>query len=79
MDKVILFFSKPMDKTSVEKSFALTWIDGSSGVNNKVEGSFGWDNENKSMTFTPLRSLREGTMFTVADVSRRNGHIRKSI
>jgi uncharacterized protein (TIGR02145 family) len=65
MDKVTVFFSEPMNKTSVENNFTLTWADGTPSVIKKVDGSFTWDKDNKSLTFTPLISLKEGTEYTI--------------
>ena len=65
MEKVTVFFSEPMNRSSVENSFTLTWPDGVPAVIKKVDGSFTWDEDNKSLTFTPLISLKEATNYTI--------------
>jgi uncharacterized protein (TIGR02145 family) len=62
-DNVKIFFSEPMNKTSVEKGFTLSWTD--TGVLKTVSGTFSWDTQNMSVIFTPLGSLREGTTYTI--------------
>ncbi len=61
--KIRVFFSEPMNKTSVEKGFTLSWTD--ANVSKTVAGSFSWDNDNVSITYTPSGSLREGTVYTL--------------
>lgn len=65
MEKIIVFFSKPMNRSSVENSFTLTWAEGTPAVIKKVDGSFNWDSENKTVSFIPATSLKEGTVYTV--------------
>ena len=60
-DNIKIFFSEPMNKTSVEKGFTLT----DAGVLKTVSGTFNWDTQNMSVIFTPLGSLREGTTYTI--------------
>ena len=60
-----LSFSEPMDKSTVEAAFALTWNDGTQAVLQEVEGSYQWDNNSMIMTYAPLRSLSEATEYTV--------------
>jgi uncharacterized protein (TIGR02145 family) len=60
-EKIMLFFSEPMNRTSVESGFSL----GCNG-NPDIDGSFSWRNENTLMTFTPVQSLRENTLYTVS-------------
>ena len=62
-DNVKVFFSEPMNKTSVEKGFTLGWTEAS--VSKTVGGTFSWDDKNMSVTFTPLGSLKEGTVYTI--------------
>jgi uncharacterized protein (TIGR02145 family) len=57
---IMVTFSEPMNKESVESGFTLSCIG-----NPDVEGSFTWGNVNTLMTFTPLRSLFEGTAYTI--------------
>ncbi len=57
--KIIVFFSEPINTTSVENGFKLN----SGGVT--IEGSFSWDKDNNSVTYTPSGSLKEGTSYTV--------------
>ncbi len=64
-EKIILAFSEPMDKSSVEAAFALTWNEGTPAVVHEVDGSWQWDNKNMVMTYAPLRSLSEATVYTV--------------
>ncbi len=65
MEKITLFFSEPMNKTSVENNFTLTYPDDLTADIKKVDGSFTWDRENKSVTYIPLRTLTEGTEYTI--------------
>ena len=58
-DNITVFFSEPMNTTSVEKGFALT----SGGL--PIAGSFSWDKDNKSVIFTPSGTLKEGTKYTL--------------
>lgn len=58
---IMVTFSEPMNKESVESGFIL-----SCNGNPDVEGSFAWQNVNTLMTFTPMRSLFEGTTYTIA-------------
>ncbi len=58
-DNIEVFFSKPMNTYSVEND--ITVISG--GL--PIAGSFSWDNDNMSVTFTPSLSLKEGTGYTV--------------
>jgi len=62
-DNVKIFFSEPMNKTSVEKGFILKWTD--AGVSKTVSGTFSWDTQNMSVVFTPSGSLREGITYTI--------------
>ena len=63
-DKISVFFSEPMNKSSVENGFTLSWTD-AGGLKN-VSGSFSWSNDNTSFTFTPSVSLLEGkTVYTI--------------
>ena len=57
---IMVTFSEPMNKESVESGFTL-----SCDNDPNVEGSFTWENTNTLMTFAPLRSLLEGTLYTV--------------
>ena len=58
--KIMVFFSEPMNTTSVEKGFTLN----SAGL--PVAGSFSWDKDNKSITYAPSGSLKEGlTRYTI--------------
>ncbi|MGC1392600.1 MAG: Ig-like domain-containing protein, partial [Bacteroidales bacterium] len=60
MDKIIVFFSEPMNKSSVEKGFTLN----SGGT--ATAGSFSWDDANKVVTFSPYTSLKEAkTVYTI--------------
>jgi YVTN family beta-propeller protein len=61
---VEIFFSEPMDKTTVEDGFVLSWSD-DSGNENKVEGSFVWDKNNTIMKFVLLSTLYEGEEYTI--------------
>jgi uncharacterized protein (TIGR02145 family) len=59
-DKIIVFFSKPMNKSSVEKGFVLS----SGGL--VLSGSFSWDDANTVVTFSPYASLKEAkTGYTI--------------
>ncbi len=62
-DCVKLIFSEPMNMSSVEDGFALTWT--GEGTTNTVEGSFSWRDYNKMVTFTPSGYLKEGTLYTI--------------
>jgi YVTN family beta-propeller protein len=62
-DNIKIFFSEPMNKTSVEKGFTLSWTD--SGGLKTVSGTFSWDAQNMSVVFTPSGSLREGITYTI--------------
>ncbi len=62
-DKVRVFFSEPMSKSTVENGFTLSWDD--AGVIKQAAGSFSWDNENRVVTFSPFGSLKEGYVYTV--------------
>ena len=57
--KIRVFFSEPMNKPSVENGFALN------SVGLPIAGSFSWDNDNTSVTYTPSGSLKEGSGYTV--------------
>jgi hypothetical protein len=64
VNKVILVrFSEIMDKNSVERAFTLSFMD--AGVPNNVGGTFNWSTDGKSVTFTPLGSLNENTVYTI--------------
>lgn len=60
-EKIMVFFSEPMNRSSVESAFNV----GCSG-NPDIEGSFSWKNENTLMTFTPLHSFQENNLYTVS-------------
>ncbi len=61
---VKLIFSEPMNMSSVEDGFALTWTE--EGTTNTVDGSFSWRDYNKMVTFTPSGYLKEGTEYTIS-------------
>ncbi len=64
VDKVIAVrFSEIMNKDSVERAFTLTFLDG--GVPNNVGGTFNWSPDGKTLTFTPLGDLVEGTVYSI--------------
>ncbi len=75
-DKIRVFFSEPMNRSSVEEGFSLGYTD--PDVQKTVAGSFSWDNENVSVTYSPLGGLQEGTGYTlrlagsIADLSGNN-------
>jgi uncharacterized protein (TIGR02145 family) len=58
-DKVSVSFSEPMNKTSVQDNFALAT--GSTSIS----GTFNWNNELTTVTFTPTHSLAENTSYTL--------------
>ncbi len=62
--KILVFFSESMNKTSAEEGFLLSY-----GENLKVEGAYEWNPENTMLTFTPIKSLLEGTEYTITLVS----------
>ena len=62
-DKIMVFFSGPMDEASVENGFTLSSTN-ISGVQN-VDGSFVWDNQYSTVTFVPFTSLKEGTNYNI--------------
>jgi YVTN family beta-propeller protein len=62
-DNIKIFFSEPMNKTSVEKGFTLSWTD-ANGLKT-AGGTFSWDTQNMSVVFTPLGSLKEGIAYTI--------------
>jgi uncharacterized protein (TIGR02145 family) len=59
-DRIIVTFSEAMNKTSVESGFTL-----SCNGNPDVEGSFSWDDQTNTVTYSPLLSLAEGTLYTI--------------
>ncbi len=61
---VKLIFSEPMNMTSVEEGFTLTWTEES--TTNTVDGSFSWRDYNKMVIFTPSGYLKEGTLYTIS-------------
>jgi uncharacterized protein (TIGR02145 family) len=60
-DKIMVFFSEPMIKTTVESSFALTTYGGAL----KVDCAFGWD-EYSTFILTPKSPLLEGKNYSLA-------------
>jgi YVTN family beta-propeller protein len=62
-DKIIVFFSEPMNKASVEAGFTLSWTD--SNGTKTAGGSFSWSDDNTSFTYTPSGSLRENTTYSI--------------
>ena len=58
---VMVFFSEPMNKSSVANGFSLT-----TRLNEPVEGIIKWDLANIKMTFTPDYSLKEGTDYIIS-------------
>ena len=62
-DAVRVFFSEPMDRTSVNNGFSLTWAN-EAGGSQKADGSIDWTNDNMTIIFTPTLSLNEGTLYT---------------
>ncbi|MBW6500589.1 MAG: Ig-like domain-containing protein [Bacteroidales bacterium] len=65
-----VFFSEPMNKESVENGLELSFTEedaaGGGTVKTKTEGSFTWKDSNTELIYTPLKSLREGTEYTIA-------------
>jgi uncharacterized protein (TIGR02145 family) len=70
IEKIIVTFSEPMDKYSVEDGFALKWTEGGTGsepiVIKEMDCSPIWDNKNTEVTFVPSGTLLEGTEYTVS-------------
>ena len=62
-DEIRVFFSEPMNKSSVEQGFSLNLTDANG--TKLVGGLFSWDNDNVSVTYTPSGSLQEGTVYTL--------------
>lgn len=60
---VVLTFSEPMNKTSVEGAFSLTTDSGS------VRGFFSWDTDARTIVFTPFDVLEYAKTHTVAIAS----------
>jgi len=58
---VKVFFSKPMNKSSVETGFLLMTTDSM-----LVAGEYDWNPENKEMAYTPDYSLQEGTDYLIS-------------
>ncbi|MBA7530121.1 hypothetical protein ES705_22324 [subsurface metagenome] len=58
--KILVFFSEPMDKNTAAEGFTL-----SCNETPEVDGSYEWNPENTLLTFTPLRSLLEGTEYSI--------------
>ena len=58
--QILVEFSEPMDRVNTTDGFTLS-TDGIADV----EGSFEWNPENTWLTFTPLRSLMEGTEYFI--------------
>lgn len=58
---VKVFFSEPMNKSSVESGFLLA-----TDENEPVEGTFSWDLANKELTYTPDFSMSEGTDYIIS-------------
>jgi uncharacterized protein (TIGR02145 family) len=56
--KIMLFFSEPMDKASVVNNLSIT-----PAVPQPI--TFSWDNENKVLTVIPFKSLGESQTYTV--------------
>ena len=61
--RINVFFSEPMDHESVNENFSLTWNEGDPAVTKTAEGTISWDSEFRNLTFTPLKSLNEGTAY----------------
>jgi uncharacterized protein (TIGR02145 family) len=55
--KIMIFFSEPMNKTSVASSFSL---------NPAVNHTLSWDSESSILTFIPTPNYQEGTKYTFA-------------
>lgn len=58
---VVIEFTQPMDRPSTETAFSLTNADGS-----EVQGTFGWDQAARMMTFTPRERLDLETTYTIS-------------
>ncbi len=63
-DKISVFFSEPMNKTSVQNNFTVT------GGGTSIAGSFSWNNELTAVTFTPSKSLSENTSYTLTLIDK---------
>jgi uncharacterized protein (TIGR02145 family) len=63
-DNISVSFSKQMNKTSVQDNFKLS--EGSTSLN----GSFSWNNDLTTMTFTPLQSLSENASYTMTLIDK---------
>lgn len=55
--KIVVTFSTAMDRTATEAAFSLT------GPSGPVEGTFEWDDENKTMTFAPSSLLEQNATY----------------
>ncbi len=63
-DRISVSFSEPMNKTSVQDNFAV------SGGGVSLTGSFSWNNELTTVTFTPSQSLSENTSYTLTLIDK---------
>ena len=61
---IVIVFSEPMDRTSVEQAFSLSPA---------MDGTFSWSVDSRTVTFTPSRPLQGGTdYFVVVDTGARD-------
>jgi hypothetical protein len=54
---IVITFSEPMDRTSVEQAFSLS---------PDMNGAFSWSPDSRTVTFTPERGLNPATRYVVA-------------
>ena len=54
---IVITFSEPMDRASVEQAFSLS---------PDMNGAFSWSADSRTVTFTPERDLQAGTRYVVA-------------
>ncbi len=63
-DKIILSFSEPMNTTSVESGFTISYTD-SQGGEKTVDGTLSWNDDYTTFTYAPWSSLKEGQLYTI--------------
>jgi hypothetical protein len=61
---VVVRFSEPMDRTTVEAAFSLEYS--KDGASTKVVGTFTWSPDMRTLTFSPSADLEKGTEHTLS-------------
>ena len=61
---IVVRFSEPMDRTSVEAAFMLEHTE--DGTQIKVDGTFTWSPDMRTLTYAPSADLKKGTDYTLS-------------